>query len=459
MFNFLGYVSDAFDVFCAIGGFILSLWWIWIPWFLFALARDLWFKHINDKAAQKKDWVLLEIIPPRDIKKTPKAMEQIFAGLHGVQGWGHWVDRNIDGIIPDYFSLELISNEGEIRFLVRVITRYRNLVESNIYAQYPEAEITEVDDYVNLVPDDIPNKDYDLWGTELVLLKEDAYPIRTYADFEKDIILDEQRIDPVASLLETMTNIMAGERIWVQTLIRPVGDTWKKEGEKVINELLGRKEEKKQGILMKEAIGWKDASKEVAHQFVTGNPLDMEVKEESKNKDFDLLKNMTKGEREVVEAIEKNISKIGYEVIIRYVYLCRKDDYRGGSIKRAIMGCYKQFNTQNLNGFGYNRDISPGIDYRIQMKKIRDVYRKKRVFNDYKKRDFVNHSGFYTWLRPLFFEYWPILNWFFIRSKPFVLNTEELATVFHFPAEPVKTPLTPKVEAKKSEPPRGLPVG
>jgi len=38
-------------------------------------------------------------------------MEQIFAGLHGVQGWGHWVDRNIDGIIPDYFSLELISND------------------------------------------------------------------------------------------------------------------------------------------------------------------------------------------------------------------------------------------------------------------------------------------------------------------------------------------------------------
>jgi len=54
MFNFLGYVSDAFDVLCAIGGFILSLWWIWVPWFLFALARDLWFKHINDKAAQKK---------------------------------------------------------------------------------------------------------------------------------------------------------------------------------------------------------------------------------------------------------------------------------------------------------------------------------------------------------------------------------------------------------------------
>ncbi len=54
------------------------------------------------------------------------------------------------------------------------------------------------------------------------------------------------------------------------------------------------------------------------------------------------------------------------------------------------------------------------------------------VLNDYKKRDFVNHSGFYTWIRPLFFERWPILNWFFIRSKPFVFSIEELATVCQF---------------------------
>jgi len=457
MFNFLGYISDVLNVIYAIGGFILSLWWIWIPWFLFVLARDLWFKYIHDKAARKKEWVLLEIIPPRDIKKTPRAMEQFFAGLHGVQGWGNWKDINIDGIVPDYFSLEITSEEGEIHFFVRTIKKFRDLVESNIYAQYPEAEIFEVNDYVNSVPDDIPNKEYDLWGTEFILLKEDAYPIRTYLDFEKDVVMEEQRIDPMASLLEVMTNIKEGERIWIQTLARPVGDTWKKDGQKIINKLLGREEEKKQGIIIKEIIGWLDAFKSVASHLITDSPSDAEMKDESKREK--LLENMTKGEREVVDAIEKNLSKIGFEVIIRYVYLCRAEDYRGGAMKRAINGCYKQFNTQNLNGFKYNGAISPGIDYKIQMKRIRDIYRKKRVFNDYKKRDFVHHSGFYTFMRPLFFEHWPILNWFFIRSKPFVLNIEELATVFHFPSESIKTPLTPKVEAKKSEPPRGLPIG
>lgn len=436
--------------------FLLSLWWIYIPWLLFVVARDLWFKHRRQLFVNNWEWVLLEVVPPREIKKTPKSMEQFFAGLHGTQGWGHWWDRNIKGIVPDYFSIETISHGGDIRFLVRVRTQYRNLVESNIYAQYPEAEIFEVDDYVGLIEGDIPNENYDLWGTELVLLKEDAYPIRTYIDFEKDIIVEEQRIDPVASLLETMASIGEDERIWIQTLIRPVGDKWKEEGEKLRDKLIGRKRETEQSLIVKEMAAWRDAVQEVAYKIISDGGFEGDANKD--DKELDIFKNMTKGEREVVEAIEKNIAKIGFEVIIRYVYVAPRDIFRGGSIKRAISGCYKQFNSQNLNGFKYNGKISPGIDYRIQAKKIRDVYRKQKVFNDYKKRDFVNHSGFYTWIKPLFFERLPIFNWFFIRSKPFVLNIEELATVWHFPAEPVKSPLTPKVESKKAEPPRGLPV-
>ena len=455
MFDSFSAVFNNVELF---GEFLLSLWWIYVPWFLLILARDLWFKHQRQRFANNIEWVLLEIIPPREIKKTPKAMEQFFAGLHGVQGWGNWVDRNIDGMIPDYFSIETISQGGEIRFLIRTRSKYRNLVESNIYAQYPEAEIFEVGDYVNSIPSGIPNEDYDLWGTELVLLKEDAYPIRTYLEFEKDVVMEEQRIDPIASLLEVMADVKEGERIWLQTLIRPVGDTWKEEGEKLRDKLIGRKKETEQSLIAKEASAWKDATQEVAYKIVANQPLDGgDAKKDEK--ELDIFKNITKGEREVVDAIEKNIAKIGFEVIIRYVYIARKDDYRAGSIKRALKGCYKQFNSQNLNGFNYNGKISPGIDYRIQAKKVRDVYRKQRVLNDYQRRDFVNHSGFYTWIRPLFFERWPILNWFFIRSKPFVFNVEELATICHFPSEPVKAPLTPKVEAKKAEPPKGLPVG
>ncbi len=42
--------------------------------------------------------------------------------------------------------------------------------------------------------------------------------------------------------------------------------------------------------------------------------------------------------------------------------------------------------------------------------------------------------------------------------KEFILNIEELATIFHPPDIGVRSPLLPRVEAKKGEPPVGLPI-
>ena len=39
-----------------------------------------------------------------------------------------------------------------------------------------------------------------------------------------------------------------------------------------------------------------------------------------------------------------------------------------------------------------------------------------------------------------------------------ILNTEELATVYHFPVMTVKTPFVKRTESKKSEPPVSLPI-
>jgi hypothetical protein len=39
-----------------------------------------------------------------------------------------------------------------------------------------------------------------------------------------------------------------------------------------------------------------------------------------------------------------------------------------------------------------------------------------------------------------------------------ILNTEELATIYHFPTKMVEAPMVHRIEAKKGEPPAGLPV-
>ncbi len=426
-----------------------------MPIFLFYTAYGLWLKFIRQKFVQKTEWVLLEIIPPAEVKKTPRAMEQFFAGLHGTQSGPNWKEINIQGSVQRWFSLEIVSQSGEIHFLVRAPAIFRNLVEAQIYAQYPEAEINEVDDYIYSVPSDIPSEDYDLWGTELVLTKEDAYPIRTYTAFEKDVVLEEQRIDPLASLLEVMSKLRQGENIWIQTLIRPVRDDWKKEAEKLRDQILGRVEKKSPGIFSQEVSALTEETRKNISHLITGVPgAGDEKKEEKKSNPLDL---MTKGEKDAITAIEENISKIGFEVIIRFLYLAPTDIFSRANVA-AVMGCYKQFSTQNLNGFKPNLKITTMIDYEIQGKHKREAYRKKKVFEDYKKRDFVLQSNVIKYLKPAFFEKWPILNWFFVRSQPFVFNIEELATIYHLPGMMVKAPLSPKVEAKKGEPPARLPT-
>ncbi|MBI5731892.1 MAG: hypothetical protein HY982_00850 [Candidatus Magasanikbacteria bacterium] len=47
------------------------------------------------------------------------------------------------------------------------------------------------------------------------------------------------------------------------------------------------------------------------------------------------------------------------------------------------------------------------------------------------------------------------MRWF--PPKASILNTEELATVFHFPIVTVESPLLRRLETRKGEPPANIP--
>ena len=55
------------------------------------------------------------------------------------------------------------------------------------------------------------------------------------------------------------------------------------------------------------------------------------------------------------------------------------------------------------------------------------------------------------------------MRWFRSRDivkggKPYVLNAEELATIYHFPSEMVAAPMVERPKAKKGASPPNLPV-
>lgn len=418
------------DVLNVLKDILLGYWWVITPIILFFILKAFWLGHICSEYLKSLKWIVLEFKVPADVIKTPKAMEQFFTGLHAASKKLKFKEKYFKGQVLPWFSLEVISQGGPIRFFIRTQSQFRDLVESQLYAQYAQAEIFEAEDYVKSLPVIIPNQDYDILGSEVILEKPDAYPIRTYPVFfeEKEA---EERADPIAGLFEFLNSLDFREHVWIQILISPTSDDWKKEGEELVGNLIGREAEGKKGGLIKEEIAsWGKAVGRGAYDFVFGPSEEgaEEKKLESK------LVHLSPGQREVVLAVEKNIAKLGFKTIIRYLYWGHKEVFFKDKVS-AIGGFFKQFNTQNLNGFKPNKKTAPG---RGKIFKKRREKGQKRFFAGlYKKRYFPYQT---------------------FKGRGFVFNTEELATIFHLPGKFIKVEKMAKIEAKKGGPPISLPT-
>jgi len=209
---------------------------LWMD-FVISRSQNSWLKSLQ--------WTMLEIIPPKELERGPKPMESIFHGLAGVIETNNAFKEFLVGRLNDSFSLELVSLGGEVHFYIRTQKKYRNMIEANVYAQYPDAEIIEVEDYMQKFPKVVPNKYWQVWGADMELLMPDPYPIRTYDKFEEDIT--GTMIDPVASFLELLGNLPSGQNMCLQLLVKPLEEDWRDEEMKIIEKLAGRVGSKKKG--------------------------------------------------------------------------------------------------------------------------------------------------------------------------------------------------------------------
>lgn len=402
--------------------FLREWWWFFAPIILFFALWSLWGNYIHSKYAQSQEWALLEIKIPKLILKTPKAMENIFSSLHAISTGVSWVDANFKGKVQNSISFEVIGAGGSLHFYIRTLRQFRNFVESQIYSQYSDAEIHEVKDYCMTVPNTIPDNDYDLWGAEMKLAKEDAYPVRTYEHFEE--MVEERRTDPISSLTEFLAKLKPGEQIWIQYVLSPASDSWKEDGVKLVNRLLGKVEEKKPVSVLKILL---DIFLGIITVLSAPSSEAPKSKKDDK-KDKSHIAHMSPGEREIVKEIEENIAKLGFHVAIRFMYVAQKEMFYSHNMA-GVVGFFKQFNTLDMNGFAINSASVTAAG--LVLKKTRTFMKKRGMYSKYVHRVASNH---------------------------FVLNVEELATIFHFPSSATFSPLLPKIEAKRGEPPAGLPL-
>ena len=159
----------------------------WIPVLLVYIGWRVWMKYIRLATIAKKEWIMLEIRIPKEVFKSPQAMEIFLANaLHQGGGMGNWYQKYWLGNVHTWFSLEMISEEGNVRFIIRAEKKWRRLVEAQLYAQYPNIEIKEVPDYTEKMVLNMYEAPWSIWGTEFKLAKPDPFPIKTYIDYGLD---------------------------------------------------------------------------------------------------------------------------------------------------------------------------------------------------------------------------------------------------------------------------------
>ncbi len=310
--------------------------------FAFLLAALIYigftlFKY-RDKEERSVNSVLLSVAVPRGNEIKIDAMEQLFASLYSIKKGG-WKQKFS---FQPAISFEIVAKPEDIRFYVWTSTKLKDLVEKQIHGAYPDAEVIEVPEY------NIFTEEGKVAYKSLQLSKANFYPIKTFKDLATD---------PLSTLTSALAKMGANEAAALQIVISPADSSWQKEGSKFISDT------KKQ-----------ESDPEKA-KFATG--------------------------AKVLEAIEGEIGKPGFEVSIRVVVVSNDVDSAKIHLEN-ITSSFEQFSSEN-NGF--------------RGRKIRS----KSAFME----DFL-------------YRYQPMFNLFGNRIS--VLNSEELATLYHFPNKQVTTP-------------------
>lgn len=420
-----------------------SFFWIFIAVIvgitLFNYLKNWWLDRVQAKFAANIKWVLLELKFPKGNMMFPKSMEQVFSSFYQIYSFGIQPEKKwLEGQFEEGISAEMVSSKDGIRFFIRVNKNFRNLVEAAIFAQYPNAEITESDyDYINDLPSDLPNEEYDLLGGDMVLGKESPYPIKTYPYFFGERKYEEQEIDPISMLAEAMSALKSDERIWVQMLISPDGGELKKEADKLIKKLFEKKEEpKKLGLVAGTAEFTKALVKAPIAPPEWSTPSAPEKKP------------LTPLEGDVIKAVGHKASKIAFKTMMRAIYIDKKDAFTRSNFA-AVLAAFQHFGTRDLN---YIRPAALTFTKspRFFFKKSNLLRKKKEIYKHYIQRAFSIYSNLE--------ETTPVIGHFHRAAKPYFMNVEELATIYHPPIMTVAAPGLRSLETKKSVPPANLPV-
>lgn len=233
--------------------------------------------------------------------------------------------------------------------------------------------------------------------------KDSIFPLKTYRKME---------IDPLNSLVNILSKLDKDESLVIQYTVRSAVATWHARARRVVS-LIHRKSSVKEGL--RAASIWGSLSTIIKDSFPT------KKKEEGTQNNL-APKRLSAVEEEIVKAIEEKNLKAGLDVNIRII-ACAKTKEQANLYLENIGSAYMEY-----NNFSYGNVFSRLIKSSAE-KIIKDfIYRRFR------------------------------------ERYSFLLNSEELASLFHFPLSGTETPnilwLTAKIApAPSNVPQEGISLG
>ena len=413
--------------------------------FLGFIAWKLWMHYIQQDFISGIEWTLLEITPPREVLRSPKGME-----LFMTNALYHWSikggrEQYWQGAVWLWFSLEIASINGQVHFYIRTPSRIKTLIETQMYAQYPQAQIKVVEDYTLAVDKITQDSAWNLYGCEFKLEKAEAYPIKTYVDFGLDKDPKEEfKVDPISPVIEFLASLEKEEQVWIQIVIRP-----------------SKKEYRIHGVPWYEPHAKKYHDWVAETQVVLDKILNPYTRFHEARPDGVTPKEMRPPPflDNTVKAITGKRSKLGFDTGVRVCYIAKKEAFSMNN-RRNIRLLFRQYANPSLNSLtrinGTQADAYSG--YFLASPKTVTMLA-NRMLTEYRERSF-----FHVPLRHHLFNkhviFWPISIWVkpYLHSETFVLNVEELSTLWHFPGQILQVPNLERIESKEAAPPTNLPT-
>lgn len=373
---------------------------------LFAIRKIILFLALNSKYHDQVIYLLRVPKEKPNEKQQPAAQnylqqlreeiargETIFKAIGGLKAQV-W-HKNFSWLLGrnDHFSFEIVANHKFISFYVVAPRNMDRYIEQQIQAYYPEAVLEEVADY------NIFSARGQTVAGFIRTKRSFIFPLKTYNKMEAD---------PLNSLVNAMSKLNEDESLAIQYVVRSSRPGWHNKVNRVVSSV-------NQGKKLSDALRVNLFSKILMFMSdlaAAAKPKAEAGKPEKENR-------LTAMEQEVLKLIEEKNSKAGLDVNIRLV-ASAKDRPRANIFLNNLISVFSQYNY-----YQYGNVLSNKIPFY-------NSYIQKFLIKDFIYRRFKPGLGF-------------------------ILNTEEMASLYHPPLASAETPNIRWLMAKYSSAPSNIP--